>query len=100
MCCLTWPIRNAQIGTLLSLNLARQGDPKMSANKLDLTSEEQAIVEKSLAAIKDVLAKKKITIANKIGLVTAKDVEDSKSAVEVRLATEIVTKVMNMVAFD
>jgi hypothetical protein len=68
---------------------------------LDFTPEEQAIIDESLAKIRDVLKSRNISIKNVIGLATATDEENTKTAVEVRFAEETVLNVqMNMVAFD
>jgi hypothetical protein len=73
----------------------------MAQNKLELSTDEQKIIEDSVRSIRKVLRSKNRDIKSLIGMVTSEDIEDTEKAVEVRFAEENVLNVqMNMVAFD
>jgi hypothetical protein len=73
----------------------------MAQDKLDLTADEQKIIEDSVKSIRKVLRSKNRDIKSLIGMVTSEDVGNTEKAVEVRFAEENVLNVqMNMVAFD
>ncbi|MBB4236228.1 hypothetical protein [Rhizobium esperanzae] len=68
---------------------------------IDLSPDEQKIIEESVASIRKVLRSKNKDIKSLIGMVTSEDVGKTAKAVEVRFAEENVLNVqMNMVAFD
>jgi hypothetical protein len=67
--------------------------------KVRLTKAEQREVDEHFAAIRDVMKKKDIDIANVIGLVTAEEVRTTTDQVKVKFAEETVAQ-MNMLAFD
>jgi hypothetical protein len=73
----------------------------MAQGHLDLSPDEQKIIEDSVKSIRQVLRSKNRDIKSLIGMVTTADIADTKKAVEVRFAEENVLNVqMNMVAFD
>jgi hypothetical protein len=73
----------------------------MAQDKLDLSADEQKIIEDSVNSIRKVLRSKNRDIKSLIGMVTSEDVDRTERAVEVRFAEENVLNVqMNMVAFD
>lgn len=73
----------------------------MAQDKLDLSADEQKIIEDSVKAIRGVLRSKNRDIKSLIGMVTSEDIDKTEKAVEVRFAEENVLNVqMNMVAFD
>lgn len=67
--------------------------------QVHLTAEEHREVEKGFDAIKAVLKKKNIDVANVIGLVTADQVQATAGQVKVKFAEEV-SRGMNMIAFD
>ena len=73
----------------------------MAQDKLDLSADEQKIIEDSVKSIRRVLRSKNRDIKSLIGMVTSEDIDKTEKAVEVRFAEENVLNVqMNMVAFD
>jgi len=64
-----------------------------------LSAAEQREVQESFDAIRSVMKKKNINIANIIGLVTTDQVRATSSQVKVKFAEETVAQ-MNMIAFD
>ena len=73
----------------------------MAHKPLELSPDEQKIIEDSVNSIRKVLRSKNRDIKSLIGMVTSEDVDATEKAVEVRFAEENVLNVqMNMVAFD
>jgi hypothetical protein len=73
--------------------------PERRAPAFELTPEEQREVDESFQAIRRLMKRKDIDIANVIGLVTAEELESTSEQVRVKFAEETVAQ-MNMIAFD
>jgi hypothetical protein len=72
-----------------------------SRHSLKLDPEEQKAIESSVATIRNVLRKHKMDVTSIVGKVTAADMAQTRSAVEVRFAEEAALhSVMNMIAMD
>jgi hypothetical protein len=73
----------------------------MAQEALNLSPDEQKIIEDSVKSIRQVLRSKNRDIKSLIGMVTSDEIDNTERAVEVRFAEENVLNVqMNMVAFD
>lgn len=72
---------------------------KATKRPIKLTSAERREVAKGFEAIRDVMKKKNIDIANVIGLVTSEQVSATSKQVKIKFAEET-TAQMNMIAFD
>lgn len=72
-----------------------------SNNPLNLSEDEKKVIETSISSIRKVLRNHNVDVKSIVGQVTSADLQDSRSAVEVRLAEDTVLHVvMNMIAMD
>jgi hypothetical protein len=72
-----------------------------SSNTLKLSTDEQKVIESSVASIRKVLRQHNMDVKSIVGSVTAADMANTQSAVEVRFAEgAAMHSVMNMIAMD
>ena len=71
----------------------------MGKSSIKLSEKEQAAVDDAFKAIREIVGKHNLNIENVIGLIPARDMEDTAKQVKIKFAEETVN-VMNMIAFD